>query len=166
MRHAILLLALSVALTGSCLAQLAFEGTDEDALTFLAQLHNALEAQHADDYAALFDSSGSWDGPFGQNALGPVNIRTAARQFFTEFGPLTTVFKVARQLSPDIVMAEVYQRRNGRHTSLDPKLIARGSGTAPHDADVRTTLILARQESGWKIIAARVADLAQETARS
>jgi hypothetical protein len=91
-RHALLLLGLSVALTGSCLSQVAFEGTDRDALTFLTQLHNALEAQNADDYAAVFDSNGSWDGPFGQNALGPLNITTAARQFFTEFGPTDDSF--------------------------------------------------------------------------
>jgi hypothetical protein len=118
--------------------------------------------QNADAYASLFDSNGKWDGPFGQNAFGRLNISTAVSQFFTEFGPLQQVAASAYQLSPDIVMADVYQMTKGRHASLDPKLLAPGSGTPPHGADFRTTLILRKQESGWKIIAARVADLRAE----
>jgi|ERR1700730_7769838 len=148
------LLGISVLLSACCLAQ-----PTRDALVFLAQLRDASQVQNAEAYAALFDSNGKWDGPFGQNAFGPLNIRTAVGQFFTEFGPLREVQRDAVQLSPDLVMADVYQMTKGRHASLDPKLLAPGSGTPPHEADVRTTLILRKQESGWKIIAARVADL-------
>jgi hypothetical protein len=148
------LLGISVLLSACCLAQ-----PTRDALVFLAQLRDASQVQNAEAYAALFDGSGKWDGPFGQNALGPLNITTAVGQFFTEFGPLREVQRGAVQLSPDLVMADVYQMTKGRHASLDPKLLAPGSGTPPHYADVRTTLILRKQESGWKIIAARVADL-------
>jgi len=149
------LLGISVLLTACCLAQ-----PTRDALTFLTPLRDASQVQNADAYAALFASNGKWDGPFGQNAIGPLNIRTAVGQFFTEFGPLREVAAGAVQLSPDIVMADVYQMTEGsEHASLDPKLLASGSGTPPHHADFRTTLILRKQESGWKIIAARVADL-------
>jgi ketosteroid isomerase-like protein len=148
------LLGISILLSACCLAQ-----TTRDALVFLTSLRDASQVQNADGYAALFASNGKWDGPFGQNAIGPLNIRTAVGQFFTEFGPLREVQRSAVQLSPDLVMADVYQMTKGRHASLDPKLLAPGSGTPPHFADLRTTLILRKQESGWKIIAARVADL-------
>ena len=121
--------------------------------------------QNAEAYAALFDGNGKWDGPFGQNAIGPLNIRTAVGQFFTEFGPLREVQRSALQLSPDLVMGDVYQMTARSTFSIDPKLLAPGSGTPPHYADVRTTLILRKQESGWKIIAARVADLRAENRR-
>jgi ketosteroid isomerase-like protein len=148
------LLGISILLSACCLAQ-----SPREALDFLTQLRNASQAQDADAYAAPFDSNGKWDGPFGQNAIGPLNIRTAARQFFTEFGALRFVAASAAQLSPDLVMADLYQMTDGPHVSLNPKLIARGSGTPPRYAEVRTTLILRKQESGWRIIAARVADL-------
>lgn len=53
----------------------------------------------------------------------------------------------------------------GRHASLEPKLLDPGSGTPPRYADVRTTVILRKQESGWKIIAVRMADLRAENRR-
>ena len=153
-RVVILLGIISVLLSAYCLAQPA-----RDTLAFLAQMRDASLGQNADAYTALFASDGKWDGPFGQNAIGPLNIRTAVGQFFTEFGPLQVVSTDTFQLSRDLVMADVYQRTRGRHASLDPKLIAPGSGVAPQDADVRTTFILHKQETGWKIIVARVADL-------
>ena len=162
MRHLSLFLGLSVALTGSCLAQRTRDA--RDALTFITQLQNASWAQNADAYAGLFDSNGTWDGPFGQNAMGPLNIKTAVGQFFTEFGPLHTVTKSARALSLDVVMADVYQKTKGRGAPLDLSHIANGSVGPPQDADVRTTLILRRQELGWKILTARVADLHKEVA--
>lgn len=154
------LLCISVLFSACCLAQPA-----RDALAFLTQLQDASLGQNADSYTALFDSNGKWEGPFGQNAIGPLNIRTAVGQFLTEFGPLHEVSEVTVQLSPDLVMADVYQRTKGPHASLDPKLIAPGSGVPPHDADVRTTLILRKQETGWKILDARVADLRSGIAR-
>ena len=148
------LIGISVLLSACCLAQ-----TTRDVLAFLTPVRDASQVQNADAYAALFAGNGKWDGPFGQNAIGPLNVRAAVAQFFTEFGPLREVQAGAFQLSPDIVMADVYQMTEGsRHASLDPKLLAPGSGTPP-PADFRTTLILRKQESGWKIIAARVADL-------
>ena len=155
MKQVCSLVGLSVLLSVCCLAQSA-----RDALAFLTPLRDASQVQNADQYAALFASNGKWDGPFGQNAIGPLNVKAAVDQFFTEFGPLRQVQAGALQLSPDIVMADVYQMIEGsRHASLDRKLLAPGSGTPPHLADFRTTLILRKQESGWKIIAARVADL-------
>jgi ketosteroid isomerase-like protein len=148
------LLGISILLSACCLAQ-----PTRDALVSLTPLRDASQVQNADAYASLFAGNGKWDGPFGQNAIGPLNIRTAIAQFFTEFGPLREVAAGAVQLSPDIVMADLYQMTKGRHASLDPKLLAPGSGTPPHDSDFRTTLILRKEESGWKIIAARVADL-------
>ena len=160
MKQVSALLGISVFLSACCLAQHA-----PDFLVFLAQLRDASQAQNAEAYAALFDGNGKWDGPFGQNAFGPLNVRTAVGQFFTEFGPLHEVETGTVELSPDLVIVDVYQMRKGRYASLDPKLIAPGSGTPPHYAAVRTTFILRKQESGWKIIAARVADLHAENRR-
>jgi|HubBroStandDraft_6_1064221.scaffolds.fasta_scaffold377870_1 hypothetical protein len=160
MKQVCSLLGISVLLSACCLAQPA-----RDALVFLTQLQDAAQVQNADAYAALFASNGKWDGPFGQNAIGPLNIRTAAGQFFTEFGPLREVQRGTVQLSPDLVMADLYQMTKGRHASLDPKLLAPGSGTPPQYADMRTTVILRKQESGWKIITARVAHLRAENRR-
>jgi ketosteroid isomerase-like protein len=137
-----------------CLAQ-----PTPDASVLLTQLRDASQGQDAYAYAALFAGNSKWDGPFGQNAFGPLNIRAALGQFFTEFGPLYVVTTETFQLSSDVVMADVYQRTRGRHASLDPKLIAPGSGVPQNEADLRTTFILRKQESGWKILAARVADL-------
>jgi len=161
MKQVCSLVGLSVLLSACCLAQSA-----RDALAFLTPLRDASQVQNADQYAdhyaALFASDGRWDGPIGQNAIGPLNIKAAVDQFFTEFGPLREVQAGARQLSPDIVLADVYQMIEGsRHASLDRKLIARGSGTPP-PADFRTTLVLRKEGSGWNIIAARVADLRAE----
>jgi len=161
MKQVCSLFGFSVLLSAGCLAQPA-----RDALVFLTQLRDASQAQNADAYASLFAGNGKWDGPFGQNAIGPLNIKTAVGQFFSEFGPLREVQMGAVQLSPDVVMADVYQMTQGRGlASLDPTLLAPGSGTPPRRADVRTTLILRKQESGWKIIAARVADLHAENRR-
>lgn len=154
MKRVFSLLGISVLLSACCLAQPA-----RDALVFLTLMRNASQAQNAEAYSALFDNSGRWDGPFGQNAIGPLNIRTAASQFFTEFGPLQEAAEVTFQLSSDLVLADIYQTTRGQHASLDPKIFAPGSGAPTHDADVRTTLILRKQESGWRIITARVADL-------
>lgn len=155
MKQVCSLVGISVLLSAFCLAQ-----STRDVLVFLTPLRDASQVQNADEYGALFASNSKWDGPFGQNAIGPLNIRAAVGQFFTEIGPLREVEAGAVQLSPDIVMADVYQMiERSRHTPIDHKLLALGSGTPPHFADFRTTLILRKQESGWKIIAARVADL-------
>lgn len=153
-RPAILSAVMSVILSTCCLAQ-----PEREAMIFLSQLRDASQVQNADAYTALFASDAKWEGPFGQNAIGPLNIRTAVGQFFTEYGPLHVVSIATSRLSPNLVVADVYQRTRGRHASLDPKLIAAGSGVPRQDADVRTSLILRKQETGWKIIAARVADL-------
>ena len=84
-RPAILLGAFSILLTASCQAQQAAR----DALAFLTRLQDALQMRNAGAYTALFASDGKWDGPFGQNAMGPLNIRTAVGEFLTEFGPLS-----------------------------------------------------------------------------
>jgi hypothetical protein len=153
------LLGLSVLLTACCLAQ-----DSRDALVFLTQLQNASQVKNADGYASFFGSSGTWDGPFGENAIGPPNIRNAVSRFFTRFGPLRTVMQSAHELTHDVVMVDVYQRTNRRGSFLDPALIAPGSGGPPRGADVRTTFLLHRQDGGWEIIAARVADLRAEKA--
>jgi hypothetical protein len=97
----------------------------------------------------------------------PANIRNAVSRFFTRFGPLRTVMQGAHELSHDVVMVDVvdvYQTTNRRGSFLDPALVAPGSVRPPGGADVRTTLVLHRQDGGWKIIAARVADLLAENA--
>src|SRR4029077_3080147 len=110
MKQVCSLFGISILLSACCLAQ-----STRDALVFLTPLRDASLVQNADAYAALFASNGKWDGPFGQNAIGPLNITTAIGQFFTEFGPLREVQSGAVQLSPDIVLADVYQMTNDRH---------------------------------------------------
>jgi len=154
MKHVSSLLGISVLLTACCLAQ-----PTRDALVFLTQLRDASQAQNADAYASLFDSNGTWDGPFGENAIGPANIKNAVSRFFARFGPLQTAMQGAHGLSPDVVWVDVYQMTDGHRASLDPALLAPGSIGPPSGADMRTTLILHKEEGGWKIISARVADL-------
>lgn len=84
MKQVISLLGISILLTASCLAQPARE-----TLALLTQLRDASQVQNAAAYAALFSSDGKWDGPFGQNALGPLNIRTAVGQFFYRIRAVT-----------------------------------------------------------------------------
>jgi hypothetical protein len=148
------LLGISVLLTACCVAQ-----PTRDALVFLTQLRNASQVQNADAYASLFDSNGTWDGPFGENAIGPANIKNAVSRFFARFGPLLTAMQSAHGVSPDVVWVDVYQATNRHHASLDPALLVPGSIGPPSRADVRTTLILHKEDGGWKITAARVADL-------
>ena len=82
-----------------------------------------------DAYPALFAGNGKWDGPFGQNAIGPLNVRAAVAQFFTEFGPLREVQAGAVQLSPEIVMADVYQMTEARDMLLwTPNFLLRVRG--------------------------------------
>lgn len=154
MKQVCSLLGISILLSVCCLAQ-----PERDALDFLTQLRDASQVQNADAYASLFDSKGTWDGPFGENAIGPANIKNAVSRFFARFGPLGTAMRGAHLVSPDVVWADVYQTTDDPHASLDPGFLAPGSIGPPSRADVRTTLILRKQESGWRIVAARVADL-------
>ena len=72
-RTAVLLATFVTALSvdGLCQAQ------GEDASVFLIQLRDAAQSQSASAYAALFAKTGRWDGPFGQNAVGPANVIAA-----------------------------------------------------------------------------------------
>src|SRR5215469_4877785 len=78
----------------------------------------ASEKQDAKAYASLFDSSGVWDGPLGQNALGPANIEKSADLMFSSFGPLVTALVVGRQLAPDMQLVDVYQKMKPRPEDL------------------------------------------------
>ena len=99
------------------------------------------------------------DGPFGENAIGPANIKNAISRFFARFGRLQTAMQGAHGISPDVVWVDVYQVTDGHRASLGHALLAQGSIGPPSRADVRTTLILHKEEGGRKIIAARVADI-------
>ena len=153
MKQVCSLLGIAVLLTTHCLAQHIPE-----TLSLLTQLRDASQAGNADAYASLFDSKGTWDGPFGENAIGPANIKNAVSRFLARFGPLVTARQTARELSPEFVWVDLYQRTKGDRVSLDSALAA-GSIGPPSHADVRTTLLLHKEEGGWEIIAARVADL-------
>ena len=77
--------------------------------------------QNADAYTTLHFSLVMANGMARSDRMpsGPVNIRTAVGQFFAEFGPFQVVTTDTVQLSPDLVMADVYQRTRGQHAFGD-----------------------------------------------
>jgi hypothetical protein len=54
----------------------------------MKQVQSALTTGNASEYASVFDENATWDGPLGQNAIGPENIKRAAALMFRTFGPL------------------------------------------------------------------------------
>jgi len=120
----------------------------------------AAEKEDAKGYGSLFGPSAVWDGPLGENAIGPANIEQSADLMFSSFGPLETLTWVGRPLASNVELVDVYQRMKARPKDLPsaPK-IAPGSIGPPHRSALRTTLIFQKQDDQWRIVAARLADL-------
>ena len=60
--------------------------------------------------------------PFGENAVGPENVKNAVSRFLARFGPLQTVQCKAHGLSPDIVLVDVNQITNrGEDEDMEQK---------------------------------------------
>jgi len=126
-------------------------------------INDAAEKQDAKAYASFFGPSAVWDGPFGDNTIGPTNIEKLAHLMFTSFGPLKPVLVIGRSLAPDVQLVDVYQtmriRAEDLHSAPESLQLPPGSIGPPHRSAVRTTLIFQKQNDQWRITAARVADL-------
>ena len=129
-------------------------------LKLMDKFYVAAEQQDAKGYGSLFAPSAVWDGPLGENAIGPANIEKSADLMFSSFGPLEPVTMVGRPLAPNVQLVDVYQRMKARPKDLlsAPKT-APGSVGPPHRSALRTTLIFQKQNDQWRIVAARLADL-------
>lgn len=124
------------------------------------QLRSELNSENAPTYASVFDSSATWDGPFGQNAIGPENIKRAADLMFRTLGPLQCVLWAQRKVSADTWIVDMYQMAMNAHTASRKNIpIAPGSAPPSPGKDIRTTLVLRETNTGLRVVAARVADL-------
>ncbi len=117
------------------------------------------EQQDTGAYAALFSDSAVWDGPLGQNAIGPANISKSVTLMFAEFGPLDTVQWGEKRLAPGIMLVDVYQRMKTKKLKINAVPVAQGSIGPRRGATVRTTMIVEKKAEQWRIVTARVADL-------
>ena len=157
MKKALSCVAFALIATYSISAQ-TFE--EQGARNLRESFQRALQQQDTQAYASLFADSGVWDGPLGQNAIGPVNIRNSVSLMFADFGALEMVEWTAKTLTPGVMLVDVYQRMKGREDIRDVP-VALGSVGPPRGSSVRTTMIVRKEKEDdrWKIIAARVADL-------
>ena len=155
-----LLLTFTIILTSRLLAQTS----DQISIQKLMQsFTTASEKLDAKAYASLFGVSGVWDGPLGQNAIGPANIEKSADLMFSSFGALEPLEWRARPLAPDVTLVDVYQKMKTRledmHSTPTVVPTAPGSVGPRHRTALRTTLIFKKQNDEWDIVAARVADV-------
>ena len=142
--------------TGLC--NIIFEG--DLVITAVEQLQSDLNSENARMYASVFDAGATWDGPLGQNAIGPENIKRAAYLMFQAVGPLQCVLWVQRTVSADTWIVDMYQKiRNAHGASRKNIPTAPGSAPPPDGGDIRTTLVLRAKNRGWRVVAARVTDL-------
>lgn len=121
---------------------------------------SVVNSENAPVYASVFDSGATWDGPLGQNAIGPENIKRAADLMFRTVGPLQCVTWLQRKISPDTWIVDMYQMvTNGHSASRKNIPIAPGSAPPGPGKDIRTTFVLRETNTGLRVVAARVADL-------
>jgi len=132
---------------------------DENARIVMEGFQRLSEKQDAQAYASIFTNSGVWDGPHGENAIGPTNIRQSVQLMFAKFGSLVTAEWHVRSLAPDVKLVDVYQRTKARAEDIRDIPVASGSIGPVNGSTVRTTMILRRQNVKWRVVAARVADL-------
>lgn len=162
MKTTLLLLMLSVVAL-SCLAQEAGSAYTDEGVTAIRKLvqhiWDASETQNEHDYVSVFSEHAIWDGPVGDNAIGPENIERAVKAMFTRCGPSRTAKAHFRPLAPDLEMVDMYQvaqllphDRNGVPT-------APGSAGPPQGSNIRATLVVKNEAGQWRVIAARIADL-------
>jgi hypothetical protein len=126
----------------------------------LFAMKQVLNAENASEYASVFDENATWDGPLGENAIGAEYIKRAAHLMFETFGPLEFAEWKPKKVSADIFVVDMYQKATNAHSNSSKDIpTALGSVAAAYGRDLRTTLILKKQDKGWRVIAARVADL-------
>lgn len=154
-----LLFALISGLIGVCCAsaQTFDRGKSED---LRETFQHICETQNAQAYASLFGDSAVWDGPSGENAIGPTNIGRSIHLMFAYLGPLETVEWQERKLAPNILVVNVYQRITRTPTGGENEVrVAPGSIGPPGGSSLRTTMILKRDHMQWTVVDARVARL-------
>jgi hypothetical protein len=83
----------------------------------MKQVQSALNTGNAPAYASVFDENATWDGPLGQNAIGPENIKRAAYLMFRTFGPLQFAGWKPKKLSADIWVVDMYQKVTDAHSN-------------------------------------------------
>lgn len=126
----------------------------------IVAMKQVLNTENAPEYASVFDENATWDGPLGENAIGPENIKRAARLMFRTFGPLEFAGWKPKKVSADICVVDLYQKVTNGHSNPSKDIpTAAGSIAAPYGGDLRTTLVLKKQDKGWRVMVARVADL-------
>jgi uncharacterized protein (TIGR02246 family) len=151
--------ALALTATYSLTAQTSDQ---QDTRTLMESFRRASQNQDAQAYASLFAESGVWDGPLGQNAIGPANIGKAVDLTFTDFGPVEMVVWQAKPLASDVVLVVAYQKMKYRRADMQhikDVPVALGSAGPPERSNVRTTIVLRKVDEQWKIVEAQVADL-------
>jgi hypothetical protein len=153
-------LLLSVLLLAACCNAQQHSTRDDFVQPAMTEIQRAYETQDGRLYASTFGDNGGWEGPSGQFAAGRDNIQEAADLMFRTFGPLQPNGWVAESISADIVVARMYQKLgSGRRSSPRNVPTAPGSLTAPSGSDIRTVLILKRQNQRWEVTTAWVADI-------
>jgi uncharacterized protein (TIGR02246 family) len=154
-------------LLGTCVAQQQprLRQSIVEVTNLVNQLQQASQARDAQKYASLFSEDAKWQGPLGQNAIGPANIKRAVALMLAAFGPLNTREWRATQLGPDSILVEMFQ---GDRVSGFQKTVptAPGSATRPPGSSLRTTLVLKEVEGQWRIIDAELADIRMPVERA
>ena len=147
----------------SCSAQQAPSAYTDEGLTAIRTLvkhvWDASETQDGHDYVSVFSEHAIWDGPAGENAIGPENIERAVKAMFTRCGPVRTKKANFRPLAPDLEMVDMYQVAQLLPHDRDGVPAAPGSIGPPLGSNVRATLIVKNEAGQWRVIAARIADL-------
>lgn len=147
----------------SCSAQEAPSAYTDEGVTAIRTLvkhvWDASEAQNGHDYVSVFSEHAIWDGPAGENAIGPENIERAAKAMFTRCGPVRTAKVNLRPLAPDLEMVDMYQVAQLLPRDRNSIPTAPGSIGPPSGSNIRATLIVKNEAGQWRVIAARIADL-------
>ena len=158
-----LLLFMLFVLALSCPAQEAPSAYTDDGATAIRTLvkhvWEASEAQNGRDYVSAFSEHAIWDGPAGENAIGPENIEREVKAMFARCGPLRTKKANFRPLAPDLEMVDIYQVAQLLPHDRNSIVAAPGSVGPPQGSNIRATLIIKNEAGQWRVIAARIADL-------
>jgi uncharacterized protein (TIGR02246 family) len=127
--------------------------------TLVQHIWDASETQDEHDYVSVFSEHAIWDGPAGENAIGPENIERAVKAMFVRCGPVQTKKANFRPLAPDLEMVDMYQVAQLLPHDRTSIPAAPGSIGPPQRSNIRATLIVKNEAGQWRVIAARIADL-------
>lgn len=158
-----LLLSMLSVVAISCLAQQAPSAFTDEGVTAIRAVmevvQQASETRNGHDYVSVFSEHSTWDGPAGENAVGPANIERAANEMFVRCGPLSTMRWHSKPLAPNLVMVDLYQVAQLLPSDRKSVPAAPGLVGPPQGSNIRATLILKSEVGQWRVIAARVADI-------